>query len=133
VPIADVTPLLHQAADRIDADEALMRERGRRLLRLGRKDRIDADEALMRECLEALMESVDLVENEYKSNWRHGVPTRARQLDATLKGLEAHQLAIFKLRARFGVASTLPRDKRQHSPEPSKTPTESRNNSDRSL
>lgn len=48
--------------------------------------------------LEALIESVDLVQNDYDSDWRHGMPTRASQLAASLGALNAHKKAIEALR-----------------------------------
>jgi hypothetical protein len=49
--------------------------------------------------LEALTESVDLVQHAYDSDWRHGMPTRAAQLAAMKDGLDAHHAAIEALRA----------------------------------
>lgn len=52
-----------------------------------------------RQALEALEQSVDLVGNEYATNWRHGMPTRAAQLKALEDQWEAHKAAIAALRA----------------------------------
>lgn len=53
--------------------------------------------------LEALIESVGLVEAEYASNWRHGMPTRAAQLATELDSLNAHKQAIDALRAALAA------------------------------
>lgn len=49
--------------------------------------------------LDALTESVDLVQHDYDSDWRHGMPTRKAQLDASLLALNQHKAAIAALRA----------------------------------
>lgn len=49
--------------------------------------------------LEALTESVDLVQHDYDNDWRHGMPTRAGQLKGSLDALNAHKAAIDALRA----------------------------------
>lgn len=49
--------------------------------------------------LDALVESVDLVQHDYDSDWRHGMPTRAAQLASSLAALNAHKAAIDALRA----------------------------------
>lgn len=61
----------------------------------------DDDEALevLRLALYALMESVDLVQHDYNTDWRHGIPTRAGQLKASLYALNAHKDAIERIRA----------------------------------
>jgi hypothetical protein len=51
------------------------------------------------QALEALLKSVDLVRNEYSTDWRHGMPTRAEQLNGKRETLEAHEAAITALRA----------------------------------
>jgi hypothetical protein len=56
------------------------------------------------QALEALTESVDLVQHAYDSDWRHGMPTRAAQLAAMKDGLDAHHAAIEALRAALAAA-----------------------------
>jgi hypothetical protein len=51
------------------------------------------------QALEALEESIDTVRNEYESDWRHGVPTREKQLSAMRELVEKHEAAITALRA----------------------------------
>ncbi len=50
------------------------------------------------QALEALEESIDTVRNEYESDWRHGVPTREKQLSAMRELVEKHEAAINALR-----------------------------------
>ena len=50
------------------------------------------------QALEALEESIDTVRNEYESDWRHGVPTREKQLSAMRELVEKHEAAITALR-----------------------------------
>jgi hypothetical protein len=51
-------------------------------------------DAAIRAMLAALEESVDLVGEDYRTDWRHGVPTRQAQLDGKRELLEAHHAAI---------------------------------------
>ncbi len=51
------------------------------------------DEALAM-ALEALEESVDLVQDAYDTDWRQGLPTRKKQLDAEKIALDNHKKAI---------------------------------------
>ena len=44
--------------------------------------------------LEALEESIDQVEGNYISDWRHGLLSRAAQLDGMRQGVEQHKAAI---------------------------------------
>ena len=53
---------------------------------------------LLRQALDALEESVDLVQHDYDTDWRHGMPTRKLQLDAALTALTAHRAAIDAIR-----------------------------------
>lgn len=53
----------------------------------------------MKQALNALEESVDLVQNAYDTDWRHGIPTRKAQLDYEKELLDAHKDAITNLRA----------------------------------
>lgn len=65
---------------------------------------------VMRKALEALENSLDLVQAEYTDNWRHGLPTRAAQLDGLKRLAEDHASAIEALRAeieRLGAAPSL--------------------------
>ena len=48
--------------------------------------------------LAALEESVDLVEHTYLNDWRHGIPTRAKQLAGMREGVELHKEAIAIMR-----------------------------------
>jgi hypothetical protein len=57
------------------------------------------------QALEALEECVDLVRNEYATDWRHGMPTRAAQLASMREGVEAHEAAIAALRAALEAES----------------------------
>lgn len=63
--------------------------------------RIEADEALMKDALSALEESVDIVGEDYRTDWRHGLPTRKAQLDVKKEQLDAHDAAITALRSRL--------------------------------
>jgi hypothetical protein len=49
--------------------------------------------------IEALENSLDLVEADYKSNWRHGIPTRQAQLAGHLAEVDAHKAALAALRS----------------------------------
>lgn len=49
---------------------------------------------VIRAMLAALEESVDMVAENYNTDWRHGVPTRQAQLDGKYELLEAHRAAI---------------------------------------
>jgi hypothetical protein len=53
--------------------------------------------------LDALTESVDLVQNAYDENWRHGLPARAAQLAAEKTALDAHKSAIEALRTALAA------------------------------
>ena len=44
--------------------------------------------------LEALENSIDIVRNEYETDWRHGLPTRLAQLASMKAEIEAHEQAI---------------------------------------
>jgi hypothetical protein len=66
--------------------------------------RIEADEALMKAALSALEESIDIVGEDYRTDWRHGLPTRKAQLDGKKEQLDAHESAITALRARLAAA-----------------------------
>lgn len=59
------------------------------------------DEALevLRLALDALVESVDQVQHDYDTDWRHNIPTRASQLQRSLDALTAHKTAIDRIRA----------------------------------
>ena len=59
------------------------------------------DTALLRQALEALEKSIDTVRNEYESDWRHGLPTREKQLAAMRELAERHEVTIFALRERL--------------------------------
>jgi hypothetical protein len=50
------------------------------------------------QALEALEKSIDTVRNEYEGDWRHGMPTREKQLSAMRELVEKHEAAITALR-----------------------------------
>jgi hypothetical protein len=58
----------------------------------------------MKQALEALENSVDTVQHEYDTDWRHGLPTRKAQLDGMKVLLERHQAAITALRTAIEQA-----------------------------
>jgi hypothetical protein len=71
--------------------------------------------ALLKRALEALENSIDLVQHEYTANWRHGVPTRAAQLAALKADLDVHEAAITDIRAELSKsAPQLPSDLREY-------------------
>jgi hypothetical protein len=112
-------------ADRLTAQAKAMRDLGeelekvardgRRTIRDRQADQLDEaaselrrlheareqDRRAMREALEALDDSAEYVEADYKNNWRHGVPTRQAQLDGLKAQLDAHKAAITHLRQRL--------------------------------
>lgn len=53
----------------------------------------------MRMARDALLESADLVRQDYESDWRHGMPTRAGQLAAKKATVDEHDKAIAALDA----------------------------------
>ena len=55
---------------------------------------IERKDALLRQALEALNDSVDYVREDYRTNWRHGVPTRQSQLDNLKAQVDEHEAAI---------------------------------------
>jgi len=61
----------------------------------------DDDTALLRQCLEALENSIDLVQHEYRENWRHGVPTREKQLNGLKEQMDTHEATIDALKERL--------------------------------
>ncbi len=60
---------------------------------------------VLQSALRALEESVDLVQSEYDTNWRQGMPTRKGQLDAMLLELANHKDAIELLKKFVGGGS----------------------------
>lgn len=90
-----------------DDHESLYRQAAAELRRLSA---VEAERDRLREALEAaldaLTESVDTVRDEYVSDWRHGMPTRAGQLEARRKGVEAHESAITAARAALTTERT---------------------------
>lgn len=54
---------------------------------------------LVERAASALEESVDMVRNDYATNWRHGMPTRAAQLESLRRSVEAHESALADLRS----------------------------------
>ena len=63
---------------------------------------------LLQQALEALEESVDLVQHDYDADWRHGMPTRKAQLDASLNALTTHRAAIAALREALNAPEPEP-------------------------
>ncbi len=63
----------------------------------------DALKQAAQQALEALTNSVDLVQADYDSSWKHGIPQRKAQLDAQLAELELHKAAIESLRAALSA------------------------------
>jgi len=57
---------------------------------------------VLQSSLRALEESVDLVQSEYDTNWRQGMPTRKKQLDTMLAELNNHKDAIELLKKFAG-------------------------------
>lgn len=57
------------------------------------------EESTLRQALEALEDSVNLVQNEFDTDWRHGVPTRKSQLAYMEEMLQKHKDSIPALRA----------------------------------
>ena len=55
--------------------------------------------------LDALTESIDLVRNDYATDWRHGLPTRKAQLDGMAETVKAHEAAIEACRAALAAPS----------------------------
>lgn len=53
---------------------------------------------------EALESSIDLVRADYESNWRHGIPTREKQLEAAAATVQSHEDAITNLTAAIDAA-----------------------------
>lgn len=49
--------------------------------------------------LSALGDSIDEVRDSYAKDWRHGIPTRAAQLESMRCEVELHATAITELRA----------------------------------
>ena len=63
---------------------------------------------LLQQALDALEESVDLVQHDYDADWRHGMPTRKAQLDASLNALTAHRATITALREALAAPEPEP-------------------------
>lgn len=55
---------------------------------------IERKDALLRQALEALNDGVDYVREDYRTNWRHGVPSRQAQLDDLKAQVDEHEAAI---------------------------------------
>ena len=67
-------------------------------------DEMIVSRALLRQALEALEWSVDTVQAEYDSDWRHGIPTRKAALDRMLEALNAHKSSITAIRTTLETA-----------------------------
>jgi hypothetical protein len=70
-------------------------------LKKSQMEQNEADEALLRQALDCLVESVDLVRHDYEGNWRHGVPTRERQLAGMNEQLDQHEATITAIKERL--------------------------------
>lgn len=68
----------------------------------------DALRDAAQQALGALEESVDLVRNDYATDWRHGLPSRKAQLDGMAEAVKAHQDAITALRAALAAPPVAP-------------------------
>ena len=64
---------------------------------------ITIDSALLKQAKDALIESVYLVREAYRTNWRHGIPARKAQLDAEKAALDAHEKAISDIEAALAA------------------------------
>jgi hypothetical protein len=62
------------------------------------------DTALLQRALDALTESVDTIQREYDTDWRHGIPTREKQLAGMKAIVDEHVATIDALRARLDGA-----------------------------
>ena len=62
---------------------------------------IERKDALLRQALDALNESVDYVREDYRTNWRHGVPMRQAQLDNLKAQVDEHEAAIYAIIKEF--------------------------------
>ena len=56
---------------------------------------------LLRRALAALAESLDTVETEFAEDWRHGIPTREKQLDRMEGLIVEHKAVIDDIRAEL--------------------------------
>jgi hypothetical protein len=56
---------------------------------------------LLRRALAALEESLDAVETEFDEDWRHGIPTREKQLDRMKWMIVEHIAVINDIRAEI--------------------------------
>lgn len=55
---------------------------------------VEALRKVMQQALDALVDSVDLVREDYRTDWRHGIPTRAAQLEGKKAELDRHEQTI---------------------------------------
>lgn len=69
---------------------------------------ITIDSALLKQAKDALIESVYLVREAYRTNWRHGIPARKAQLDAEKAALDAHEKAISDIEAALAAQQPAP-------------------------
>lgn len=77
---------------------------------------ITIDSALLKQAKDALIESVYLVREAYRTNWRHGIPARKAQLDAEKAALDAHEKAISDIEAALAAQPSEPPDKCGNTP-----------------
>jgi acyl-CoA reductase-like NAD-dependent aldehyde dehydrogenase len=59
-------------------------------------DDIKAMCQLIRQQHEALKNSIDAVQSEYDNDWRHGMPTREKQLSGIKELLDQHKATLAK-------------------------------------
>jgi len=60
------------------------------------------------QALEALENCLDIVQHEYENDWRHGLPTREKQLAAMRDLVQRHEAAITALRAALAEPERKP-------------------------
>lgn len=61
---------------------------------IGLVDALERKDGLLKRASEALNESYDIVNHNYVSDWRHGLPTRQAQLDGMLAQVKEHSDVI---------------------------------------
>jgi hypothetical protein len=60
------------------------------------------------QALEALENCLDIVQHEYENDWRHGLPTREKQLAAMRDMVQQHEAAITALRTALAEPERKP-------------------------
>lgn len=66
---------------------------------------VEALRGVMQQAREALVDSVDLVREDYLTDWRHGIPTRAAQLEGKKAELDRHEQTIAAIDAAMQPAA----------------------------